>query len=895
MPDFSRRYSFRWLSVWLILFSLVVVSGTAYTLQRLYSEAVNQHYELAAMHARLFENYLTHHLNLIGLTLGHALELDSNTSNTLDTTQTTARLHDMLRRSPSIRSLSLIDAQGRIIASSNPRNLQQQINLEALLPPASQTQALLRLERIWQGRDFYNGRPASDTQPAAVNQRIFLPLLLEPPNADAPRALAAVNPDFMLNYFLNSIPIEQGVVDVLRYDSRLLFSSDAHQPPGQLRSLPHHIDLSNKEFGRLDKNAAAQASFGAFRASRHFPLVVQVFFAQEWGLSAWRAEAKSIASVVSFSLLSFLLVSFAAYYFLRKAAQREREAQRQTRLAAKVYAESEEGIMVIDAQQKVLLINPAFTRITGYSWRDLQVRGDAYLLAHLSQLKDAQDVWQVLQQQGHWRGEIQHRHKNGQPIYIELKLSQLSTKSSETVRYVAIFSDITEQKQANMQLRQLSLAVEQSPSSVVIADLDGNIQYVNKAFCDITGYRYEEVIGQNPRILNSGLTPKETYEEMWEYLTNGQAWEGDFFNRRKDQSIYIEHAQIAPLFTEGRATHYVAVKHDISEMRALTENLRQAKEAAEAANRVKDSFIANMSHELRTPLNVILGFAHILQEAEDMPPQHKDEAVRIYRSGQQLLALVNDILEISKVETTQIELSLQETLIVSFLEEIAELFRAQANAKKLNFIYRSQNLPHSVQTDSQRVRQLLSHLLNNALKFTEQGSVELAADYADGRLHLRIKDSGIGIPREHQDSIFQAFTKIQKQSYKQGSGLGLFLARKIIKLLDGQLAMESQAGQGTCFDLILPMKTLRQTASSQVPTDAPTPTAQAKSAKQKNSALNAQQRAELSVLLDNGAMTELIDYLEKLHQQADDSAEIAELFSLAESFQLDEIQQKLGG
>jgi len=893
MLDLTRHQHFRWFSTLLILFIIVVVSGTAYTLQRLRTEALNKHFELAAMHARLFENYLTHTLTLIGLTLGHVTELDTQA---LNPKQLAKRLHNMLRYTPAIRSLSLLDSQGQIIASSNVRNLGTVPLLphtDEWLPPASQTRTLLRSARVWEGRDFYNGRPTSNKHPAAFNEHIFLPLLLEPAKPNEPRALAAVNPDFMLNYFLANIPIEQGIVDVLRYDGSLLFSTHLQAAPGELYLLPAEIDLSNQEFGFLHKHYDQDATISAFRASRHFPLLVLVFFDQAWVLSAWQKEAKNIASIVGFSLLLLILVSLSAYHFLRKAAQREQHAQQQMSLAAKVYAESEEGIMVMDHEQKMLLINPAFTRITGYTHQDLKHISISSLFTHVGDAKCSQEMWHSLHQNGHWHGEIVNRHKNGKPIDMELKWLQLSAEQGESIRYVAIFSDITEQKCAEIQLRQLSLAIEQSPGSVVITDLNANIEYVNKNFCETTGYSYAEVIGQNPRILNSGLTSKDTYDDLWKSLSNGQAWEGDFFNRRKDGSTYIEHALIAPLFNDGHATHYVAVEYDITEIHTLTENLRQAKEAAETANHVKDAFIANISHELRTPLNAILGFAQILQESQDIPSHHQDEAARIYHSGQQLLSLVTDVLDLTKIGASQIKLFLQETHTALFFQELVDLFRIRAAAKSLQFKYHRQTpLPHSIYIDPKRLRQALNNLVMNAIKFTEQGSIKLQVAYVEQELHIHVEDTGIGIAVGHQTNIFQAFAKIQGQTYKQGSGLGLSITHKIVELMGGRIELESQLGQGSCFRLYIPITVTHHKKEPSLAATQPTLTSKSTHSNEKF-VLDKSQHKKLLGFLEHGAMTELISYLEQLSETSDCPLEILELLDLAKSFQLDEIQQRL--
>ena len=221
-------------------------------------------------------------------------------------------------------------------------------------------------------------------------------------------------------------------------------------------------------------------------------------------------------------------------------------------------------------------------------------------------------------------------------------------------------------------LRRLSAAVEQSPVSIVITDLDANIIFVNEAFTKASGYTAQEAIGQNPRILQSGETAPETYLDMWPTLLAGNVWRGEFQNRRKDGSSYLEQATISPVRDHnGQTTHYVAAKEDITERRRdelelhahrrhlenmvaqRTYELATAKEKADAANRAKSEFLANMSHEIRTPMNAIIGLNYLLRQTP-LQPDQLEKLLKVSAAAEHLLQIINDILDLSKIEAGKI-------------------------------------------------------------------------------------------------------------------------------------------------------------------------------------------------------------------------------------------------
>jgi len=390
--------------------------------------------------------------------------------------------------------------------------------------------------------------------------------------------------------------------------------------------------------------------------------------------------------------------------------------------------------------------------------------------------------------------------------------------------YQGIARDVTERKLAEDQLRKLSLAVEQSPESIVISNLDAEIEYVNEAFLRATGFDREEVIGQNPRVLQSGKTPPETYVSLWQALSRGEPWKGEFYNRRKDGSEYIEFAIITPLRRpDGTVTHYVAVKEDITERKRLgseldrhrhhleelvtlrTAELDAARQQADAANQAKSSFLANMSHEIRTPLNAIIGLAHIMRRGNATPEQ-AERLDKIDGAGRHLLSIINDILDLSRIEAGGVTLESIDFPLSAVLDNVASIIGQSARDKALHTEIERDGVPPWLRGDPTRLRQALLNYAGNAVKFTERGTITLRAlllDEKDDTILVRfeVKDTGIGIAPGEMSHLFQAFEQADTTISRKygGTGLGLAITRRLAALMDGEVGADSTPGKGSTF------------------------------------------------------------------------------------------------
>ncbi len=377
---------------------------------------------------------------------------------------------------------------------------------------------------------------------------------------------------------------------------------------------------------------------------------------------------------------------------------------------------------------------------------------------------------------------------------------------------------------AMAELRKFSLAIEQSPGNIVITDPQANIEYVNAAFLDNTGYRREEVLGQNPRILQSGKTPRETYLALWKALTTGESWKGELCNRRKDGNEYVDFAIISPLRQpDGRITHYVSVQEDITEMKRMgteldryrehleelvtdrTDELEKSRSQAEAANRAKSTFLANMSHEIRTPMNAILGFTHMMRRdaTSSLDTERLD---KIDSAAKHLLSVINDILDISKIEAGKIELEVHDFALDAVLDHVATLICDNAAAKGLQVRTDQHDVPRWLRGDLTRLRQGLLNFAGNAVKFTQQGSITLRAkllETGESRCLIRfeVEDTGIGIAPEILPQLFQSFQQADASTTRKfgGTGLGLAITRRLARMMDGDAGVESTPEIGSRF------------------------------------------------------------------------------------------------
>lgn len=547
----NRRVTF-------VLVAALVVAGSLgislYTLWHLRGQTIERQLETAALTARALEDHLTQSFNVIDRMLVNAAHDESG-----DLTRT-------LRQAPYLRSISLLDAAAVVRASSTSRNIGIHVAMTDFLPPTDHRVEVLRAGPLQDGRDFFEARPVgSDNLGPTLS---FIPVARDVLLADNRwlTVMGSVNTDYFLNFYTSHVTPDTGMVQLLRYDGTLLLSTSETDRPG----LPGNsgtilASMTESEYGRFEERLEnGRDMLTAYRASRAYPFVLVVRFDKEMALAVWRNDARNTFAVVCTVLLAAL--AMAARYFVRfeRVASEQRQFQERLRIAAIAF-ESQQGMVITDANAVVLQVNQAFTNITGYAPEDAMGREMSFLKSgqHAPAFYAAIKASLVLTDA--WSGEIMNRHKDGSIHPHFLTITAVRDEAGQVTHHVGTLTDITTRKAAEETLRTLSRAVEQSPVSIVITDPAGDIQYVNPKFESITGYTSAEVVGNNPRILSSKEKSATEYKEMWTTITSGRTWQGEFHNRRKDGSLFWEMASISPVFNDaGNLLHFVAVKEDVT-------------------------------------------------------------------------------------------------------------------------------------------------------------------------------------------------------------------------------------------------------------------------------------------------------------------------------------------
>ena len=468
-----------------------------------------------------------------------------------------------------------------------------------------------------------------------------------------------------------------------------------------------------------------------------------------------------------------------------------------------VFNAMRDGVIVTDARGLVLEINLSAQSI--FHMQAGQIIG--------------QDVQQFLPAGIEWNTETSTAFEIDQEIilgdepnkrYYNFRISPILDHNGRVNGHMAIFTDITDQKLAQVRMLLQVTALEAAENGIVITNKQGEIEWANPAFARLTGYSREEVQGKSSRILKSGKQPAEYYQDMWQTILSGKVWHGDLINRRKDGSAYYEEMTITPLVQpSGVITNFIAIKQDISKRKNAEEQLLLVHEQAVEANRLKTQLLASVSHDLRTPLGTILGYSELLQSGALglVTPDQVNATSGILDSANRMLNFVNNLIGQAQIETGRVIIRPSAFKPIELLEGVISVVGLMIKKKGLTFETGiDPGLPDQILADPYWLKQILLNLVNNASKFTEKGFIRVWFFLSD-ETHwaMQVSDSGIGIPGNARESIFEPFKQVDGEKMYSGSGLGLAIVNQLTTLMNGRIELQSEMGAGSVFTIILPL------------------------------------------------------------------------------------------
>mgnify|MGYP005839423229 CR=1 FL=1 len=512
-------------------------------------------------------------------------------------------------------------------------------------------------------------------------------------------------------------------------------------------------------------------------------------------------------------------------------------------------------LAIVDAHGVFLRVNPSWQRTLGYSTDEME--GQPFMrFVYAPDVPSTEAMARRIIEERQTVVRFQNRYvgKDGSLHW----LSWNATADHEIGRMYCVARDITYAKQTEMQLMLRNRAIEASPFSIVIADMraqDTPLIYVNPAFERMTGYRADEVIGRNCRFLQGDDRQQPGVMALRVGIREERPITVVLRNYRRNGEQFYNELSLAPIHDEdGTLTHYVGISNDVTmrvladekiqyqnqelvmanyelasarqealeaalqiarqneQLRTANQALAKARREAEDATRLKSQFLATMSHELRTPLNAIIGYTEIQLAgmAGTLTDEQRDYQGRVLVNADHLLQMINDVLDISKIEAGRLEIVNKPFDLQAWLEEVTGQTQGLAREKALAYSATiDPRLPRVVVGDAARLKQVALNLLSNAIKFTDEGFVRVQARKHGGDAWtLTVEDSGIGIPSHMLETVFEEFRQVDSSSQRKqgGTGLGLAIVRKLVLMMGGTIRVQSQVGKGTTFTCILPLQ-----------------------------------------------------------------------------------------
>jgi PAS domain S-box-containing protein len=482
---------------------------------------------------------------------------------------------------------------------------------------------------------------------------------------------------------------------------------------------------------------------------------------------------------------------------------------------------TEYGIIGTDPEGRIVLWNEGARRLYGYE------QAEATSRLNIATLYDPEGTEPTIEEiraaavrDGKWEATVRQARKDGSRFMTRVIVTPRFDRAGQPVGFLTVTKDISEdmwlaaeRKQAEERFRNL---LESAPDAIVIVDGDGRIVLVNSQTEELFGYRRDEILGKNvewlvpPRFRQ--IHPLHRVNYFAEPRVRPMGAGLDLYGLRQDGLEFPVEISLSPLHTQSETLVMAAIR-DVTERRMIERTLREKNVELQSAIRAKDRFLATMSHELRTPLNAIIGFTGtlLMKLPGPLTADQEKQLDTIRASANHLLSLINDLLDLAKIESGKVELRREPVVCQELIQEVAAGLRPLAENKGLRFKLQAPYQDIVLRTDRRALRQIVINLVNNAIKFTETGEVrlELREQNHGGQplVEIIVIDTGIGIREEDQVRLFQAFEQLEPAGRRRGhdgTGLGLHLSRKLAALLGGRLTFQSESGRGSAFRLTIP-------------------------------------------------------------------------------------------
>ncbi|MEG4422117.1 PAS domain S-box protein [Microcoleus sp. LAD1_D5] len=482
-----------------------------------------------------------------------------------------------------------------------------------------------------------------------------------------------------------------------------------------------------------------------------------------------------------------------------------KQAEQKIRQTLEMLDLASDGIIIRDMDDRIIYWNQGAENL--YGWTKAEVVGQ-YIHTFLKTVfpKPLETVLAEFFQQGSWEAEVQHTTSDGRHIIVASRWTLQRDGEGKPCAQLEINNDISDRKQAEDAIKQSEeryrSLIAATSQIVWTADAEGRCPdmpswraYTGQTEAEVIGFGWLDAIHPDDR---------ERTNQVWmEAVQTKNLYDIEYQIRGADGNYRYFQARGVPILDEdGSIREWVGTCTDIHDRKQAEFLMAKAKEAAEAASRAKSEFLANMSHELRTPLNGIMGYAQILQRSKVLNEEERSRIDVIYQCGSHLLTLINDILDLSKIEAQKVELMPTDFHFPAFLQGVAEMCRIRAELKGIQFHFPSSpELPIGIRADEKRLRQVLINLLSNAIKFTDEGTVSFIVSFAtEEKIRFEIRDTGTGIAQDQFQAIFQPFEQVgDRRRQTEGTGLGLAISQRIVELMGSTIQVQSEMNVGSIF------------------------------------------------------------------------------------------------